>query len=489
MSDYGVTPTGFVPKRLDVIMEEIHSDLSAKWGFNTRQNPQSFLNVMITNFADRVAELWESGQDIYNAMYPFSAEDLSLDNAVQFGGISRNEARPTVYPIHCECIDGTPIPERTMIKSITNPEIDFQAVTSTTVSRANFNSVKIITSALQANTAYTAVIDGLSHSVTSSATPDADAILTALAAVINGEQFTAQYDATAGVLTVAAASLEERHNMTLSPNLTTQSVTGIVNFSSYDSVNAAPLYGDVDLPIGTITTIKTAITGLLSVNNLVSRIAGNLRENDAELRASYAAKIFQRSSRMNDSIRAAILQNVQGILFCEVQDNPTNEVDEYGRPPHSVEAVVEGGEDTAIATQILDTKAGGISSYGNTEVDLILNSGETLTIRFTRPTYVYVWFRVTVTPMGNLPADYVDTIKTIISSGMAALGGVDEIAPQQFIGAMFNQIPNLAHVEIPTFYTDDPTASPTGYTESPIPITVRQRAVTDAARIEVVLDG
>lgn len=480
MSEYGVTPTGFVPKRLDAIVDEIHGDLSEKWGVNTRQNPQSFLNVLITNFADSIAELWDAGQDVYNAMYPFSAEGLSLDNAVQFGGIARNEARPTIYPVHCECIDGTTIPEGTLINSITNPSVDFQTTTALVVSRAGFNSARLITSAIQANTAYTVIIDGLSYSVMSSAAPTVATILTALAAEINSEQLTAEY--TDGVLYIADAMIEERHSMTLSPNLTTQSVTGIVNFATLT-------VGDVDLPNSTITEIKTAVPGFLSVNNLIPRITGNLQENDIELRASYAAKIFQRSSRMNDSIRAAILQNVQGIEFCEVQDNPTNNWDEYGRPPHSVEAVVSGGDNTEIAVQILNTKAGGISSFGNTEVDLKLNSGENLTIRFTRPTLLYVWFRVSVTPLGNLPADYADTLKAIISSGIADLGNVDEIAPQQFIGEMFRQIPNLAHVEIPTFYTTDPTETPSSYTQDPIPVTIRQRAITDASRIEVVLGG
>ena len=480
MSEYGVTPTGFVPKRLDTVIDEIHSDLSEKWGVNTRQNPQSFLNVLITNFADRITELWDTAQDVYNAMYPFSAEGLSLDNAVQFGGVARKEAQPTIYPVHCECIDGTVIPEGTLISSITNPVIDFQAAVAATVSRASFNSAKIITAALQANTAYTVIIDGLTYSIISPANPTAAGILTALAAEINGEQYTAEYSG--GVLALADASIEERRSMTLSQNLTTQSVTGIVNFSTLT-------VGDVDLPDSTITEIKTAVPGLLAVNNLMPRITGNLQESDVELRASYAAKIFQRSSRMNDSIRAAILQNVQGIEFCDVQDNPTNETDEYGRPPHSVEAVVSGGDNTEIAMQILNTKAGGISTYGNTEVDVKLNSGESLTIRFTRPVLLYVWFRVSVTPLGNLPADYADTIKTILTSGISGLGSVDEIAPQQFIGEMFRQIPNLAHVEIPAFYTTDPTKTPTGYTQDPIPVTIRQRATTDAARIEVVLVG
>lgn len=480
MSEYGVTPTGFVPKRLDTIIDEIHSDLSEKWGFNTRQNAQSFLNVLITDFADRIAELWEVGQSVYDSMYPYSAEGLSLDNAVQYGGITRNEARPTVYPIHCECTDGTKIPEGTLVESITNPKMVFHTTANYTVSRSAFNSLKIITAAVQPSTAYTAIIDGLSYSIKSDGETSSEEILTALGKLINGHEFKAEYNE--GVLTVSALSLEERHSMTLSPNLTTQSVTGIVNFASSD-------VGDIDLPNSTITTIKTAIPGLLSVENLISRIAGNLQETDAELRASYAAKIFQRSSRMNESIKSAILQNVQGVLFCDVKDNPTNQYDEYGRPPHSVEAVVEGGEDTAIAEQILDTKAGGISSYGNTEVEMILNSGESLTIRFTRPTYVYVWFRVTVTPLGNLPSDYEDTIKTIISEGLSAIGNVDEIAPQCLIGEMFEKIPNIGHIEIPTYYNTDPTQRPTEYTNDPIPVTMRQRAVTDSSKIEVVLSG
>lgn len=114
-----------------------------------------------------------------------------------------------------------------------------------------------------------------------------------------------------------------------------------------------------------------------------------------------------------------------------------------------------------------------------------------LTIRFTRPVLLYVWFRVSVASLGNLPTDYEDTIKTIISSGLSSLGNVDEIAPQQFIGEMFRQIPNLAHVDILSYYTADPTEtpSPEKYKQDTIPVTVRQRAVTDASRIEVVLDG
>jgi uncharacterized phage protein gp47/JayE len=284
------------------------------------------------------------------------------------------------------------------------------------------------------------------------------------------------------MLEVSAVDISGKHSMTLSPNLTTHSVTSIVNFETLEA-------GDTNLPNNTITDIKTSIPGLLSVNNIIARIAGRLQEADTELRASYLAKIFRRSSRMNDSIKAAILQNVQGVINCIVQDNPTNNVDEYGRPPHCIEAVVEGGSDTEIAQQILNTKAGGISSYGNTEIDLILNSGETLTIRFTRPSYIYVWFQVEITPMGNLPGNYFDIIKTAICTEMSELGTVDEFTPQKFIGNIYRQIQNIAHVEISAFCSDNPNETPTVYTQAPVYISFRQRAVTDTSRIEVVLSG
>lgn len=70
MADYGLTPQGPNIKRLDVILEEMHSGLSEKWGVNTRQNPESLLNHLLTNVADAIADLWEFGEAVYFSQYP-----------------------------------------------------------------------------------------------------------------------------------------------------------------------------------------------------------------------------------------------------------------------------------------------------------------------------------------------------------------------------------------------------------------------------------
>ena len=92
MAKYGLTPQGPNPKRLDVILEDMHSKMTERLGVNTRQNPQSLLNHTLTNVADEIAELWEFGVDVYHSQYTSSATGVSLDYAAQFGGSTREMA-------------------------------------------------------------------------------------------------------------------------------------------------------------------------------------------------------------------------------------------------------------------------------------------------------------------------------------------------------------------------------------------------------------
>jgi uncharacterized phage protein gp47/JayE len=189
MSNFGVTPTGVLIKRFDIIMNELHDALSAGWNVNTRLNPQSFLNVQMTAFADKIAELWEYGEQIYHSMYPYSAEDMSLDNAVQFGGISREDARPTFYPIHAECVDGTTIPRGSIIKTNMNPSVQFIATNDTTVTRSAFNSAKVRIAAVQSSALYTVVLNAVQYSYESGSEVTEADILAGIAASITDSNF------------------------------------------------------------------------------------------------------------------------------------------------------------------------------------------------------------------------------------------------------------------------------------------------------------
>mgnify|MGYP001027604295 CR=1 FL=1 len=485
MSEYGITPTGVNIKRLDTIMDELHTDLSEGWGVNTRLNPKSNLNVLITNFSDKLAELWEFGKGIYDAMYPSSAEGINLDNACQFGGTVRETAARSYYPIHCTGVDGTPLDTSTIIASATNPQKRFVLLGAAAISRSSFNRAAIKIVSLTATAAYTVSIDGTLYSFTPSKETDARAVLSGLQEALSvNEEFTVSVDEENLLLLLEAVDEAKSYAMVLTENMTTETVTSIITFASEET-------GDIVMPAEAIINIVQGHADFLSCTNLCPYIAGRDEETDRQLRQSYVDKIYNRSSMMLESIRSAILTNCQGVESVAPYENDSNQYDIYGRPPHSVEIVVDGGDPTEIARQILSTKAGGISTFGDEEVDLPGEYGEPITIRFNRPTYVYTWMRVGVTQSAveDIPPNYAKLIKQAIVAQVEQLNCGEDIVPQKFLDAIYSACPGISYIDITMFTTQDSAETPDSYALRSQVISARERAVTSETMIEVALDG
>ena len=484
MADYGLTPQGPNIKRLDVILEEMHSSMSEKVGINTRQNPQSVFGHLLTNVGDRIAELWELGLDIYYAMYPSTADGIDLDNAAQYGGSTRELPAPSYYRILCTGIDGTVIPAGTLIASDTNPTTQLSIAEPKTIARSAFNKSTIKIAVSEVSSPLTVVLNGIPYSYTPEAETSAINALKGLAASIVDEGFTATVDEEAALLCIEAVDETSSNSLVLSENLTTETVGSIVTFATVED-------GDILLPNGVITKIVRAVTGLQSVINVGAYIAGRLAEEDSSFRKSYADKIYSRSSRMLESIKSSILANVQGVTSVAPYENDTNVVDDMGRWPHSIEVVVDGGDSNEIAQQILDTKAGGISTFGSVEVSLPGQYGEDIVVRFNRPTYVNVWFRVgiTISKSSVLPTNYADLIKEVVLGCVAELETGEDVVPQRTINArIYSTVPGIDYVDI-LLASNDGDEKPAEYTQRSIAVTARERAVTAETKIEAVIDG
>jgi len=482
MSEFGLTPSGPNIKRLDQILDSMHTKLSRRWGVNTRQNPESFLNHLLTNVSEEMAELWEFGEDVYYSEYPSSAEGVSLDNAAQYGGTSREEAAKSYYPIHCTGKDGTLLAAGTMISSTMNPATKLSLAEDKQLTRAAFNQVVIKLAAVGADDVYTVALNGAVYSY-ASVSADAKEILSGIVGAITDDGFTVTLDEDNELLTVEAKDKTSTNVLVLSANLTTETVTSILTFGTVDT-------GDILLPEGVITNIVKADAGLLSVVNRCGYIAGRDAETDTELRKSYADKIFNRSSRMLESIRSAILQNVQGVTSVAPYENDTNEWDAQGRPPHSVEIVVDGGDSKEIAEQILAKKSGGISTFGDVAVVLPGEYGEDITIRFNRPVAIRTWFHLglTLSKTEAIPPNYVDLLRKAIVEEMGALNVGQDVVPQQFLTNLYKVCSGITYIDIKLFATETPT-EPTEYPSRSVAITARQRAYTTEEMIEVEIDG
>lgn len=484
MAEYGVTEKGFVIKRLDVILDEIHSDLTEKFKFNTRQDPQSFLNVLVTTFGGKISELWEVAQNSYYAKYPSTAEGASLDYAVQYGGIKREKNSYSYYKLHCKGEDGTTVRQGAVVATNTAPQMKLNAVSEFEITRDRFNCAEVRVAAASKGSLYSVSVNGVQYSYTS-ISDDALEILKGLAAVTKPEGYVVSVDEENLTLSVVDETVSRVGILVLSDNLTTASVTVIADFATNE-------YGKFIFPDGTIDVIITNIAGFESVNNLIPPTYGRLQETDVELRHSYLAKSAIRSTRMIDSICSQLINNVANVESATGYENETDDTDSEGRPPHSVEIIVDGGEASEIAAIILDKKAAGIQTFGDIEVEVATKYGDAVPVRFNRPEYVYTWLKVTLDADSSyLPTNYANlTIDSILSKA-AELKAGDALLSQTFNDGIYDTVGGVTYIDIKCATTGDKDYIPTEseYAKVNVSVTSRQKIVVTDTRIEVVYSG
>lgn len=174
----------------------------------------------------------------------------------------------------------------------------------------------------------------------------------------------------------------------------------------------------------TITEIITPSVGVNSVINPEQTRYGQEEETDIELRRRYANTFSTKSSTL-DGIRARLLQDVPGIRTAIIFNNTDSVPDSDGRPPHSFEAVVYGGEDSAIVKAILEAKPGGIRAYGEKQFNVTDEGGNEHVIGFSRAAEQPIYARVTVYRDGEFPANSMGQ-KMIKTEVIKYIGGLDE---------------------------------------------------------------
>ncbi|HEX3045403.1 MAG TPA: baseplate J/gp47 family protein [Bacillota bacterium] len=176
-----------------------------------------------------------------------------------------------------------------------------------------------------------------------------------------------------------------------------------------------------NVPPETITRIKNPIAGINTVTNTSITIKGLDRETDRELRERYRRSVAKGGASTIDAMIAALL-DVPGVLDALVIENDMEIPDAEGRPPHSLEAIVLGGEDQEIARAIYNSKAGGIQPHGSESYIINDIAGRPHTIRFNRADEAGIYVTVQVTANGFFPADGLTRIKDEI---IGYIGGVD----------------------------------------------------------------
>lgn len=481
MSKYGVTEKGFVLKRMDTILEEIHSDLTEGLGIDTRLNGNSLLNTLITTYAGQIADLWETAQDSYYAKFPATATGLNLDNAVQYGGVFRESARRSAYKLHCTGDDGTVVSSGVQVASDTTPAITLYAPEQFSISRSRCNSLTIRVAVVEkAN--YAITLNGKVYTY-----PNADAstsditILNGLKELITDDEYAVTVDEESSAMKIADTELSRNNEVILSENLTTKSVTSIATFQTED-------YGKIAIPNGLITVMVSNIAGFTAVTNLLNPSYGQQQETDTELRHSYMKKKALRSNMMLDSIVAELLDSVDNVESAVGFENDTDTTDSRGLPPHSIEVIVDGGDAEEIAKVILLKKAAGIQTYGSISIDVPGMYGDTIPVRFNRPEYLYTWLKIMLHgDQGIRPSNFEALTVNSVVEYVEGLASGDDLLIQLLLDGIYDTVSGITYVSIAVAYSGDSTYTPTAddYKERNIITTTRQKILLSEKRIEV----
>lgn len=187
----------------------------------------------------------------------------------------------------------------------------------------------------------------------------------------------------------------------------------IPSTGTVDVMALATQVGPQLAPAGTVTKIATPIFGWQSVNNVLDATPGRFEETDEQLRLRRRASTSTPGVAVLDSIYGA-LANLDNVVQALVMENYTGVTDANGLPPHSIYAVVNGGDDNQIAETIWLKKTAGATLYGNESVVINDSLGNPHQIKFGRPDPVEIYVNIVLTKKPGWPTGGETLIKDAI---------------------------------------------------------------------------
>jgi uncharacterized phage protein gp47/JayE len=471
-----VTTQGFVRPRLNDIKADYDQRFKDALGaVNTA--PDAVIGQLIGIFSAALDDAYESLQNCYDSMYPFSAEGAALDGAVAFIGLTRLSAAPTTVTAMLYGSEGTFIPSGVLARATDNRQ--YSTTTEGVISRANAGDVEITVSTVTNSANYQIIAGGISVVYTADSSATGPEIASGLAALFDTEEFNAV--ATGNKIRIRRIDSISAFPLTVDSKLTISLLGSPFLFTCLD-------LGAYPLPANTLARIDSGIVGWDTINNILEGDTGRFVETDEELRARHLSSVRVTGAATLQAMRARILAEVESVEYVAVYENRLNVTDEFGLPPHSVEVVVQGGINQAVANKVFQVKPAGIQSHGNTTVTVIDENGDGQVTQFSRPTPAYAWIRVSVnllTPEEPLPDDVGQAIKDAVLEYGNALEIGQDIVTQRFYGPIYAATRGIGSITLEAAVTSAEDGVPV-YATTNITIERAEVALFDANRITVV---
>lgn len=367
-SGYGIVPTGWYGKPLVVIEGETDSGLKRILGDSAGTEDDGSIPIdsaagqLKALIVDPIAALWDLGEAIFASLDPSKATDSAQDVVNSLSGTIRNPARYSVATGTLVGDANTFLPVG-RVAGVTGTGALYQSATGTTLGSATAwqNSVYVPAGAFNssAGNVYRATTGGTSS--TGAVGPSGIAIAIADGTVV--WRFLGQGLALAHV--------------------------------PFNAQVSGPVGGLADR----LVVIGSPQSGWNAIDNQNDAIVGANQEKDSAFRARREAELATSGNTTADAIRANILKVNQGSTdpnhqpptVCKVFYNDTDITNSEGVPPHSYEALVQGGTTSDIAQAIWDSTGAGTRTYGSRSDTVTDSEGNTQTVKWTRPTEIPIY--------------------------------------------------------------------------------------------------
>ncbi len=357
-----VTAAGFLRTRLDERLAQLQASYRAIYGDDISIDPDDLDGQLLGIFAERISDIDQLAEDIYNSLNPNLATGAALARVSTFNGIVKQAGSFSQATVSLVGNPGVTVPAGSLIKSSADNS------TWATASAATFSLLG---------------------------------------------------QATATVF--------------------------------------ATVKGTQPAAIGTLTVIGSPVFGWQSVTNAAVALMGQAEETDEQLRIRRRRSTGTPGQSILDAIYGAIV-NLPGVRIAAVYENFTGTTDANGQAAHSIYAIVEGGDQTAIGDVLWLKKTAGAVSIGALNVVILDSQGRPHTVHFDRPAYSDIYITVNLTKGVGYPADGAARIKAALTAYGLTLAIGDDLQTSRLYSPV-NSVPAHFVTSIFTGLTASPASA------------------------------
>lgn len=486
----GVTDKGFERRRFPDILEELRENIKAEFGAAANVSESSVFGKLTGIMAQTVANLWELAEDVYNSFSPHTASGIALDHAVALTGIARLPATESTAWGVLRLDPNTTVNPGKRIKVVNSePAIIFMLTNSvTSPDPSDCYGAWISIPVVEKGSSYRIHLKDHVYAHVAQEGEDARAILTALASLINGGP---------QATIVEAAVLSREDTLRIYPKTegkipnplkVSVSVIGPGQMSIIQTGGLGYLICTETGPKvaykHTLTDILDPVPGWLEFDNLADAQLGRDVESDADLRLRREASIHIANGGTVEAIRTALL-SLEDVKEALVRENVTDKVDEEGKPPHSIQCLVDAPSteeiNKTIAETIWKSKPAGIQTYGTEGVEVFDSQNFPHMIYFTRPTSVRILMKVSyhIYSEEQLPENAEDVMRQVLADHALTNQPIGkDMIPTRYFGPIYENVSGIDQLRI-AVRKEGGT-----WTELPIPISWTERASLSPDDIE-----